>query len=65
MEGWESDEAHLPREWRWRYDPATRSHHYLSPMMDIVTSEAELLSLVEDGYTQEDRRKVINWVASL
>ena len=65
VEGWESDEANLPREWRRRYDPATRSHHYLSPMMDIVTSEAELLSLVEDGYTQEDRGKVINWVASL
>ena len=65
VEGWESDEANLPREWRRRYAPATRSHHYLSPMMDIVTSEAELLNLVADGYTQEDRRKVIKWVASL
>ena len=65
VEGWQSDEASLPREWRRRYDPATRSHHYLSPMMDIVTSEAELLSLVTDGYTQEDRRQVSNRVASL
>ena len=29
------------------------------PMMDIVTSEAELLSRVEDAYTQEDGRKVV------
>ena len=48
--GVESDEANLP---------PTRSHHYLSSVIDIVTSEAELLSRVEDAYTQEDGRKVV------
>ena len=39
--------------------PATRSRHYLSPMIDIVTSETELLSLVEEAYTQEEGRQIV------
>ena len=50
VEWWERDEANLPRH---EVPPLPL------PMMDTVTSEAELLSLVKEAYTQEHRRKVV------
>ena len=44
---------------RWSGGREMRPRHYLSPMIDNVISEAELLSLVEEAYTQEEGRQIV------
>ena len=64
MDGWIGDEDHLPTGWKRKFFPATNSYHYLSPMMEEVTSSKALLVCVKSGsdYTSQDIEKVQNWI---
>ena len=62
-DGWISDDENLPAGWKKKFFPSESKHHYLSPMMEVVTSSIALLDLVKNSkdYSQEELRKVEHW----
>ena len=64
VEGWVSDEDHLPRGWRWKTRGDTcKKIKFLSPMMEVVRSREKMLEILKnnDDYQEEDVRKFQNW----
>ena len=64
VEGWVSDEDHLPRGWRWKTREDTcEKIKFLSPMMEVVRSSDKMLEILKnnDDYQDEDVRKFQNW----
>ena len=66
LEGWNSDEKNLPREWKKKYNTDTSSYTYLSPMMEVIASEDDLMeTLSSNGCSKEDMQKVEKWCRTL
>merc|ERR1719244_599850 len=69
LEGWMRDDKNLPLGWKSRYDLELDEYHYLSPLMQVVTSESDLCSLITDPHlVSEDERTMVEhlkkWQAS-
>ena len=62
-EGWVTDDQNLPAGWKKKYFSEKGIHHYLSPMMEEVTSSEALLEMVkkDNNYTKEEINKIEKW----
>ena len=63
LEGWNIDDENLPDGWRIKHLPDS-THHYLSPLMELVTTGQDLLKHVnnDDDCSEDDIVKVRNWI---
>ena len=61
LEGWISDDENLPTGWKRKFFSAENQHHYLSPMMEVVTSSDTLLDIVKKSkdYHRADQTQEI------
>jgi len=48
LEGWMNDNKNLPLGWKSKYFPELDEFHYLSPLMQVVKSETDLVKLITD-----------------
>ena len=64
LEGWINDEDHLPTGWKRKFYPEKNTHHYLSPMMEVVKSGDTLLNIVKAGkeYNEKEVDKIQLWL---
>ena len=65
VEGWISDEDHLPRGWRRKcMSGDRRNFHFLSPMMEVVQSSKRMQELLKSGkdYGKSDVSKFERWM---
>jgi len=59
LEGWMSDNKNLPLGWKRKYFPDLEEYQYLSPLMQVFKSEAELMKLVSDYDLNSDDEKLM------
>jgi len=48
LEGWMNDNKNLPLGWKSKYFPELDEFHYLSPLMQVVKSDSDLVKLITD-----------------
>jgi len=59
LEGWMNDNKNLPLGWKSKYFPELDEFHYLSPLMQVVKSDTELVKLINDGKVTSPDEKLI------
>lgn len=69
LEGWMNDNKNLPLGWKSKYFPELGEYHYLSPLMQVVTSDSDLVKLITDcKLTSPDEKLMVkhlkDWAAS-
>jgi len=63
LEGWISDDENLPIGWKRKFFSEQNQHHYLSPMMEVVTSSQALLKHVKESNDYKaEVGKVEQWI---
>jgi len=65
LEGWENDDMSLPTGWRRKYVEENESYHFLSPMMEHITSAESFLSFIQKSsdYSKVDAEKIKFWMS--
>ena len=60
LEGWVCDEGYLPPGWRRKYSDESKTHTYLSPLMEVIQSSKAFLKYIENSsdYNNDDIKKV-------
>jgi len=69
LEGWMNDNKNLPLGWKSKYFPELDEFHYLSPLMQVVVSETDLVKLITDcKLTSPDEKLMVqhlkNWASN-
>ena len=63
LEGWISDDENLPIGWKRKFFSEQNQHHYLSPMMEVISSsEAFLKHVSESNDYKGEVWKVEQWI---
>jgi len=63
LEGWMSDNKNIPLGWKSKYFPELEQFHYLSPLMQVVKSEADLVQLISDcSLTSPDQKLIVQYL---
>ena len=65
LDGWLDDAENLPTGWKKKRFSDTDTYHYLSPLMEEVTSKNKLLDIIlgnESDYSKSDIAKVKRWI---
>ena len=65
LDGWLDDAENLPTGWKKKRFSDTDTYHYLSPLMEEVTSKNKLLDIIlgnESDYSKSDIAKVRRWI---